>query len=209
MRAPKRSWSVLFPLLLVSMGSTAKDLPILPDEYVYCTVCHGVQLMGNPILRAPRLSGMESWYVENQLRAFRKGWRGEHESDVDGMEMRPMAAALTDEQIGEVAAFVTATRSEPPPDTIEGDAVRGEALYATCAACHGARGEGNVALGSPALTGLNDWYLVTQLRNFRDGIRGSQPGDVYGAQMRASVGMLADDQAIRDVVEYISTLNDQ
>ena len=198
-----------FALFLASTNSAAEDLPIPADEFVYCTVCHGVQLMGNPIIRAPRLSGMESWYVENQLHAFKKGWRGKHEGDVIGMDMQPMAAALTDEQIKEVSAFVAATRSGTPPETIHGDAGKGRANYSTCAACHGVRGEGNIALGSPALTGLNDWYLVRQLKNFRDGARGGQPGDTYGMQMRASAGLLSDDQAINDVVKYILTLEDQ
>ncbi len=204
---------ILLALLLAFPGiapAVADDeLPIPADEYVYCTVCHGVQLMGNPIISAPRLSGMESWYVESQLHAFKKGWRGEHEKDIVGMDMRPMATALTDEQIKEVSAFVAATRSDTPPETINGDAGKGRAHYSTCAACHGVRGEGNIALGSPALTGLNDWYLVRQLKNFRDGARGGQLGDTYGMQMRASAGLLSDDQAINDVVKYISTFEDQ
>jgi len=101
------------------------------------------------------------------------------------------------------------TRSDAPPGTITGDADKGSAHYSTCAACHGVRGEGNIALGSPALTGLNDWYLVTQMRNFRDGARGSHAGDTYGMQMRASARLLPDDEAIRDVVTYILTLQDQ
>ncbi|MCH8073592.1 MAG: c-type cytochrome, partial [Proteobacteria bacterium] len=193
-------------LALTSLVRADDELPIPADDYVYCTVCHGVQLMGNPIIRAPRLSGMDSWYVENQLRAFKKGWRGKHERDVVGMEMRTMAAALTEEQIKEVSAFVATTRSDHPPETINGDADRGKAHYSTCAACHGVNGEGNIALGSPALTGQNDWYLVRQLQHFRDGTRGGQPGDTYGMQMRASAGLLSDDEAILDVVKYISTL---
>ena len=59
------------------------------------------------------------------------------------------------------------------------------------------------------MTGINDWYLVTQLRNFKDGVRGSHPADIYGMQMRASAGLLADDEAIDDVVSYINTLQDQ
>ncbi len=196
-------------LAVTSLVRAEDELPIPADEYVYCTVCHGVQLMGNPIIRAPRLSGMDSWYVENQLRAFKKGWRGKHEMDLIGMEMQPMAAALTDEQIREVSAFVAATRSDLPSATIDGDADRGKAHYSTCAACHGVNGEGNIALGSPALTGQNDWYLVRQIGNFRDGTRGGQPGDTYGMQMRASAGLLDDNQAIDDVVKYISTLQDQ
>lgn len=193
-------------LALTSLVRADDELPIPADDYVYCTVCHGIQLMGNPIIRAPRLSGMDSWYVENQLRAFQKGWRGKHESDLTGMEMRTMAVALTDEQIREVSAFVAATRSDLPSATIDGDTDRGKAHYSTCAACHGVNGEGNIALGSPALTGQNDWYLVRQLQHFRDGTRGGQPGDTYGMQMRASAGWLSDDEAILDVVKYISTL---
>lgn len=193
-------------LALTSLVRADDELPIPADDYVYCTVCHGIQLMGNPIIRAPRLSGMDNWYVENQLRAFQKGWRGKHESDLTGMEMRTMAVALTDEQIREVSAFVAATRSDLPSATIDGDTDRGKAHYSTCAACHGVNGEGNIALGSPALTGQNDWYLVRQLQHFRDGTRGGQPGDTYGMQMRASAGLLSDDEAILDVVKYISTL---
>jgi cytochrome c oxidase subunit 2 len=193
-------------LALTSLVRAEDELPIPADEFVYCTVCHGVQMMGNSIIDAPRLSGMESWYVENQLRAFKKGWRGKHERDVVGMEMQPMAAALTDEQIKEVSAFVAATRSDHPVETINGDVDKGKAHYSTCAACHGVNGEGNIALGSPALTGQNDWYLVRQLKYFRDGTRGGQPGDTYGMQMRASAGLLSDNEAILDVVKYISTL---
>ncbi len=79
----------------------------------------------------------------------------------------------------------------------------------SCAVCHGENGEGNQALHSPALTGLDDWYLLTQLRNYRDGIRGSDPADNYGAQMRATVQILGDDQAMQDVVRYITTLHSE
>ncbi len=206
MRTIGMMFTVVAMLALTSLVRAEDELPIPADEFVYCTVCHGVQLMGNSMIKAPRLSGMESWYVENQLRAFKNGWRGKHERDVVGMDMQPMAAALTEEQIKEVSAFVAATRSDHPPETINGDADRGKAHYSTCAACHGVNGEGNIALGSPALTGQNDWYLVRQLKHFRDGTRGGQPGDTYGMQMRASAGLLSDDEAILDVVKYISTL---
>ena len=209
MQAAKIMLIAVSILALTSLARAEEDLPIPADEFIYCTVCHGVQLMGNPIIKAPRLSGMDSWYVENQLRAFKKGWRGKHESDLVGMEMRPMAAALSDDQIKEVSAFVSTTRSDAPPGIINGDTEKGRAHYSTCAACHGVRGEGNIALGSPALTGLNDWYLATQIKNFRDGTRGSQPGDTYGMQMRASARLLSDDEAIEDVVTYIATLQDQ
>lgn len=185
------------------------ELPVPADDFVFCTVCHGVQLMGNPIIKAPRLSGMEPWYVERQLENFKKEIRGLHGDDAFGYAMQPMAAALSDEQIGEVATFVNATRSPAAETTISGDVEKGKALYTTCGACHGADGEGNEALGSPDLRIPNDWYLVTQLRNFKSGSRGSNHADIYGMQMRASAQLLADDDAIMDVVSYITTLQDK
>ena len=188
------------------LTTTAQE-PVIPaDEFVYCTVCHGVQLMGNPTLKAPRLSGMEIWYVERQLQAFKDGWRGDHDEDIVGREMQPMAAALSSDQIVEVAEYVAATRSESPMRTITGDADKGEMLYGTCATCHGAAAEGNEALGSPALTGLNDWYLATQIKNYLDGSRGRHEEDTWGMQMRRASRVLPNDAAIADVVAYIASL---
>jgi len=187
----------------------AEELPIPSDDLVYCTVCHGVQLMGNETIKAPRLSGMDVWYVERQLRNFSNGLRGKHEADEYGVDMQPMAAALTDKQIVAAAAFTKATRSPVPEPTIVGDVERGKAHYASCAACHGADGKGIEAIGAPDLTIASDWYLVTQLKNLKSGARGSHPGDIYGMQMRASVQLLADDDAIRNVVSYINTLEDK
>ncbi len=61
-------------------------------------------------------------------------------------------------------------------------------------------------MNAPKLKGMSDWYMVTQLKNFRHGIRGSHPQDPYGAQMALLAGALNDDQAISDVVAYIGTL---
>ena len=90
----------------------------------------------------------------------------------------------------------------------EGNAAKGKTLYTTCAACHGVNAEGNPALNSPALTGLQDWYMVRQLKNFKEGIRGGNPKDTFGAQMRPMAMTLPDEQAMEDVVAYILTLAD-
>lgn len=208
MKATRFALSTILFFAINSMAGAEDEPPIPTDDFIYCTTCHGVQMMGNAIIKAPRLSGMDAWYVENQLNAFKKGWRGKHEADLPGVDMQPMASALSAGQIKEVAAYVTSTVSSSPSPTIEGDAANGKKLFSTCTACHGVNAEGNVALGSPPLTGLNDWYLVTQLEHFRAGIRGSAPGDIYGMQMRSSVRVLQDEQAVRDIVTYISTLQD-
>lgn len=184
----------------------ADEAPVPADKFVYCTVCHGIQMGGNSVIQAPRLSGMERWYVERQLHAFKNGWRGTHGDDTYGIEMQPMAAVLSDKEIAEVAAFVRSVSSAPAETSVKGDIVRGKALYSSCAACHKADGSGNEILASPPLTGLNDWYLLTQLKNYKSGIRGSNPADTYGLQMQAAAGVLLDEQAMKDVVRYIASL---
>ena len=87
-----------------------------------------------------------------------------------------------------------------------GDPLIGQATYPVCAACHGSQGEGIVALNSPKLSGQESWYLETQLRNFKNGVRGAHEDDVYGKQMAPMAAVLADEAAIRNMAAYISTL---
>jgi cytochrome c oxidase subunit 2 len=77
--------------------------------------------------------------------------------------------------------------------------------FATCASCHGIDGRGIAATNAPRLRGMSDWYMARQLHNFRDGVRGTHPQDVYGAQMGLVAGMLKDDAEIGDILAYINT----
>jgi cytochrome c oxidase subunit 2 len=201
-----RMISLAFCLLWPTL-TAASDKPVIaPAKFVYCSVCHGMDLKGNRNIQATRLSGMEAWYVSRQLEAFSKGWRGTHDADLPGIEMRPMAEALSAAEIDEAAHYVASVSSPMPIPTIQGDVARGASLYPSCGACHGSRAEGNQSLGGPALTTQNDWYLVTQLRNYRNGNRGQHAEDTYGQQMRAAAQLLAGETAILDVVAYISTM---
>ena len=177
------------------------------DEFAYCTTCHGTQGNGNAAIRAPKIAGMPSWYLERQLRAFRSGWRGVHDADEPGREMRGVATALADDRaMARAIAYVQTFAPLPPPVTVHGDVAQGSALYAPCAACHGMRGEGNEALAAPALAAQDDWYLVAQLEAYRSGRRGAHADDVDGAAMRAVAAEMTD-AAIDDVVAYIATLH--
>jgi cytochrome c oxidase subunit 2 len=90
-----------------------------------------------------------------------------------------------------------------------GDAAAGQALYAVCAGCHGAQGEGNVALNAPKLAGQGDWYLKRQLVLYKEGARGTHPKDEYGKMMAPMAATLADQAAIDNVAAYIRTLPDK
>ncbi|MEC7766259.1 MAG: c-type cytochrome, partial [Pseudomonadota bacterium] len=153
-----------------------------------------------------RLAGMEDWYLKRQLESYRAGLRGVHPRDIEGVAMQPMAAKLTDESIAEILDWVGSWEYKPSEVTIQGDAMAGREFYSVCATCHGAEGEGNQGFGAPALAGQNDWYLVTQLKNFLAGYRGNQPGDTYGQQMAIMAQTLANEDDIINVISYINTL---
>ena len=189
--------------------SGAKDGPARGRVlYDGCTACHGDDGRGNKEVGAPPIAGLPQWYVEAQLDKFRQGLRGTHPGDIAGLRMRPMVMPLrTDDDFRNVAAYVAGLPKIPQKPTLTGgDADNGETLFGACIACHGATGEGNEVFKAPSINQLPDWYLATQLRNFRNGIRGTNPDDLTGVQMRAIALTLTEEQGIKDVVAHISTL---
>lgn len=199
--------SVVFALSAVASVSASAEQAHEPVDHRFCFTCHGTDGVGSEGIQAPRLAGMESWYLKRQLELFKAGGRGVHPMDIEGMEMQPMAAILTEEQIDDVVAWAGSWDYVPAAPTISGGNVeRGKQLFQACVMCHGDQAQGNQAMNAPALQGQNDWYLVTQLKNFKAGYRGNNPLDTYGAPMRAMTAGLADEKAILDVVSYINTL---
>ncbi|MCZ6503331.1 MAG: c-type cytochrome [Gammaproteobacteria bacterium] len=175
--------------------------------YAICVTCHGADGAGNIALNSPAIAGQESWYVETQLKNFKAGIRGAHKADIYGMQMRPMALTLADDAaVTRVSGYVSSMKPARITNTVEGNLDTGKALYAVCAACHGQDAKGLKAMNSPNLTLQQDWYMVRQLQNFKAGLRGSDPKDVFGQQMRPMAMILANDQAINDVVAYINSL---
>jgi cytochrome c553 len=188
-------------LLLLAMTALVTNVGAAEQsDLSYCTVCHGAHGNGNPAIHAPKIAGMEPWYIRRQLESFRDGKRGTHPDDAPGHEMQPVGVHLHDAAgIDAAIAYVATFEPKAPPLTVEGDATRGRSLYVTCQSCHGAKGEGNQTLGAPALAARTDWYLVTQLHNFKAGLR-------ENAQMSAIAATLPDEKSIDDVVAYINTL---
>jgi cytochrome c oxidase subunit 2 len=202
--------SSLSVLLVIGLApeTRAQDAKRGSELFHLCQQCHGAHGQGNHMALAPSIAGLESWYVEAQLHKFRDGSRASHFDDLGGMRMRGMARWLkSDEDVKAIAAYVAALPPARSAPSVEGgDAAKGAALYATCSGCHGLKGEGVQAVGGSSLTHTSDWYLLTQLKNFKQGIRGADPRDVTGTAMRGMSMLLVDEQAIKDVLAYISTL---
>jgi cytochrome c oxidase subunit 2 len=206
--ADYKAWLATLPTFADTQARVAGDATAGQANYAICAACHGAQGEGNPALNAPKLAGLDPWYVKRQIRYYQQGIRGAHEEDVAGQTMAPMAATLADETaLNNTAAYITSLPDTPAEETINGNVIRGKKYFdATCGTCHGQDGSGIWAVNAPALAGMSDWYLVTQLSNYKKGIRGHQAGDDYGYQMMSMVSALKDQQAINDVVAYINTL---
>ncbi len=203
-----QAWLSSYPTFAQTAAQTAGDAGAGKLLYAVCASCHGAQAEGNPALHAPKLSGQGDWYLHRQLKSFKQGARGTHDNDVFGKMMAPMAATLVDDTaIDNVSAYIKTLPDGRAPATVTGNADNGRHLYvSTCGTCHGPNGRGVQQMNAPGLKGMSDWYMVTQLKNFKQGVRGSHPKDMYGPQMTLMAATLNDDQAVNDIVAYINTL---
>jgi cytochrome c553 len=139
-----------------------------------CIACHGVDGRGDGA-GAPRLAGLDRGYLESQLQAYADG-RREHP------EMHWIANRLRPEQRQSVSAYYAALPFTPreqamPTDSAaaklyqQGDPARG---LASCASCHGARGEG-LGPANPPLAGQSAAYIAEQLERWRSSKRRNDP----------------------------------
>ena len=198
--------TTLLALAIVTLTITS---PIQADQaaYAVCIACHGVNGEGNVALNSPAIAGQEAWYVETQLKNYKSGVRGSHKDDIYGQQMAPMASILVDDAaVSSIASYISEMAPVVIPNTVEGNAEAGKALYIICSACHGADGKGLQALNSPNLLIQQDWYVARQLNNFKSGIRGTDPADTFGLQMQPMAMTLTSDQAVNDLVAYLNSL---
>lgn len=206
-------WLTLFATFATSMLGCQR----LPEQgvergellYNNCRACHGDDGHGREEYGAPAIAGLGAWYVEGQLNKYRKGHRGQHADDIEGVRMRPSSKMMRNEDdIKSVALYVAQLEpiKLPPKTVMDGDPGRGADYFKTCVACHGADGNGMQALGAPSLVVTQDWYQLRQLQKFQKKIRGAAEGDVTGSQMAAMINAVPDEQAKKDVVAYIQKL---
>ena len=72
-----------------------------------CAVCHGDYGGGIHATNAPRLPGVDDWYLARQLQNFKAGIRGSHLEDKYGEQMSFMSKQLyTEEAINDVVAYI-------------------------------------------------------------------------------------------------------
>ena len=172
-----------------------------------CIGCHGTDLNGDDGRKSPALAAQNDWYIITQMQKYKHGVRGADVSDVNAMAMKDISDKLNSQQMADIAAYIKSNfKGKKHKISLGGDPVKGKQLYVACVACHGTEGQGNPQIKSPKLTGLQDWYIFESLKKFKSKERGNGEGDMQGKLMQTSVMMLQDEQAMKDVAAYLSTL---
>ena len=89
------------------------------------------------------------------------------------------------------------------------DAASGAQLYQACESCHGPAGGGDPLQQAPAIAGMPEWYVASQLERFQNGLRGKHPDDIEGLRMRPmslQVNTPAQRQAVAAYVAGLPTV---
>ncbi len=164
-----------------------------------CAACHGAD--GNSAIAAnPKLSQQHPEYLVKQLQEFKSGKRNDP-------VMKGFASALSDEDMKNIAYWVTAKAAKPGFAKDKALVSMGERIYrggiadrqiAACAGCHSPNGSG-IPAQYPRLSGQHADYTATQLVAFRDGKRANS------LQM-TQVAAKLNDREIKAVADYIAGL---
>ena len=178
--------------VLYTNGDASRNVPA-------CIACHGAG-GASTIVQNPKLAGQHAAYVVKQLTNF-KG------PDRNNAVMTAFAKALTEEDMKNIAAYVSAQPPKPGAaknkDTIE----LGKRIYRggiaeknvpACAACHGPTGAG-IPAQFARLGGQHQEYTVAQLTSFRAGTRKNS------VQMSTISKRLSDDE-MQAVADYVAGL---
>ena len=86
------------------------------------------------------------------------------------------------------------------------DTARGEKLYAQCAQCHGASGDGDPVALAPAIAGFPQWFVEAQLKKFQSGARGTHFDDIAGMRMRPISLWVKSEADVADVSAYVASM---
>jgi cytochrome c553 len=165
-----------------------------------CGACH-VQDGSRGVPTYPILEGQHAEYIVKQLTEFKEGKR-------KNAIMSGMAAALSTEDMQNIAAFYETLKAQPGAAKEPSTVALGQQIYRAgiaarqvpaCAGCHSPDGAG-IPAQYPRIGGQHSEYLLTQLETFHSGERNNS------VQMMAIAGRLQEGE-MKAVADYITGLH--
>jgi cytochrome c553 len=180
-------------LLLQPRQSLADDAEAGARKAETCAACHGPGGRSE-LPEVPSLAGQQSRYLILALYQFRAGRR-------QSEAMAPFAAALSDEDFGDLAAYYAQQTPAPPQhasDPAKAAAAHALAEQNHCVQCHGPGLGGQEHI--PRIAGQGVDYLRLQLRGFKAATR----GDIDGLMTSAAQALQEGD--IDVLADYIAGL---
>jgi cytochrome c553 len=197
---------LLVPAVSRAAGEAAPAKVAKPDlvkgEATYtavCVACHAAD--GNSAIAAnPKLAQQHPEYLVKQLQEFKSGKR-------NNAVMKGFASALSDDDMKNIAYWVTSKKAKPGFAKDKALVTLGERIYRggisdrqvpACAGCHSPNGAG-LPSQYPRLGGQHAEYTAAQLTTFRDGGRNN---NLQMTQVAAKL----NDKEIRAVADYIAGL---
>jgi len=205
---------VIFIFVNLSTKAVANNEPSGESLYQQCAACHGIKGQGNEQLKAPQIAGQFAWYQTRQLQHFSNGIRGSHKEDVLGKQMQAITQSLNFEKdIPRLTAYIEQLTIEKGDNedksSFDANKLKNGSRYyqAKCGACHGGEGQGNKSFNAPKLNQLNADYLLRQMNNFTQGIRGTDKRDKFGRQM-AMMAKTTKGKELNDIIYYLNSIND-
>lgn len=173
-----------------------------------CASCHGAD--GNSTGGAyPKLAGQHPEYLVKQLMDF-KTQPGARQPARNNAIMAGMAAALSNQDMVNVAAYFAAQTPKPGYAHDKNTVPLGEKIYRAgiaeravpaCASCHGPTGQG-IPVQYPRLSGQWAEYTVTELNAFAQG-----PGARNNSDPMHTIASRLSDSDIKAVADYIAGLH--
>jgi len=160
---------VLFGASLVWLGASpvhaAGNVEAGKKKFYTCDGCHAIAGYTStyPTYHVPRLGGQHADYVIAALKAYGDDER-KHGS------MKGNVANLSEQDMEDIAAYVSKFRSMNATLPVTGDPQAGKAKAALCASCHGDDGNSDNPM-FPRLAGQYESYLVRSLREYKSGTR--------------------------------------
>lgn len=164
-----------------------------------CAACHGAD--GNSGTPAnPKLSQQHPEYLVKQLQEFKSGKR-------NNAIMKGFASALSDEDMKNIAYWVSAKKAKPGFAKDKELVALGEKIYRggisdrqvpACAGCHSPNGAG-IPAQYPRIGGQHADYTIAQLTTFRDGVR-------KNSLQMTQVAAKLNDREIKAVADYVAGL---